>query len=84
MMEKLYSDLSELDTLAHLDALCAHIDTNGWVHLYERIDYVNHLQSQIEDLKLFVVQHKATKEQIEKAINQIDKIHSQLMKTAGI
>lgn len=81
-MNNIYNSLSEIDTLANLEALAAHIDANGWVHLYNEIDYVKHLESVNKDLLHEKEKREAITKGIESAINQIDKITIQLLKSA--
>lgn len=71
---ELFSALNEMECETALECLCSHIEKNGWVHLYNQIDYVKHLEDRIADLSEEKNRNDLLKNEIDKAIAEIDKI----------
>lgn len=78
-MITIYNDLNEIDSLANLEAICAHIDANGWVHLYNEIDYVKHLEEKNAELLRDKEKLQDIAKRIESAIQEIDKTTIKLL-----
>jgi len=75
----LFETLNETETQSALEMLAAHIDKNGWVHLYNEIDYVKHLEEKNTELLHEREKLQTIAKRIESAIQEIDKVTIKLL-----